>query len=199
MGSPLVVRLPPPSLFDKFRRAVWRIAWLLFVRPSPVVLHAWRRAILRIFGARIENGAEIYPSTKIWAPWNLTMEAGSGLGPEVDCYCVSTVTLRAFANVSQRAFLCTASHECRERSFPLIAGPIEIGPGAWVAAEAFVGPGTSVGAHAVVAARAVVTRDVAENDVVAGNPARKIGDRYAVQASGSFSGATSNLAVERVR
>ena len=177
-----VVPMPAPDLLDKLRRGVWNLFWALLFRTSPVLLHGWRRFILRIFGATIEKGAQAYPTTRIWAPWNLTMEAGSGLGPHVDCYCVARITLRKGSNVSQRAFLCSASHDPRDKSFPLIAGPIEIGAGAWVAAEAFVGPGVFVGADAVVAARAVVLRDVPDNSVVAGNPAHKIGDRYPVLA-----------------
>jgi putative colanic acid biosynthesis acetyltransferase WcaF len=47
----------------------------------------------------------------------------------------------------------------------------------WIAAEAFVGPGVSVGDNSVVGARAVVVKDVPPNVVFAGNPAKKISNR----------------------
>jgi putative colanic acid biosynthesis acetyltransferase WcaF len=59
----------------------------------------------------------------------------------------------------------------------LVKSPIDIGDGAWICADAFVGPGTKVGRHAVVGARAVVVRDVEDGAIVAGNPAREIGRR----------------------
>lgn len=58
---------------NKFMRAVWGLVWLGLYRPSPVPLHAWRRFLLRLFGAKIGAGAHPYPSSRIWAPWNLVM------------------------------------------------------------------------------------------------------------------------------
>lgn len=57
---------------------------------------------------------------------------------------------------------------------PVITAPITIGRGAWVAADAFVGPGVTVGERAVIGARASVFRDVEPWTVVSGNPARLI-------------------------
>jgi putative colanic acid biosynthesis acetyltransferase WcaF len=60
---------------------------------------------------------------------------------------------------------------------PLLKPPISIEDGAWICADAFLGPGVSIGAYAVVAARAVAVSDVAPWTVVGGNPAKKIRDR----------------------
>jgi len=87
------------------------------------------------------------------------------------------VILGADSIVSQRAYLCTASHDIRDPNFSLILGAITIEKGAWVAAEAFVGPGVTVGKRAVVGARAVVTHDVQAEMIVVGNPARVVGHR----------------------
>jgi putative colanic acid biosynthesis acetyltransferase WcaF len=74
--------------------------------------------------------------------------------------------------VSQRSHLCTASHDFDDPDFPLTGAPITIEDGAWVAAEAFLGPGVTIGQRAVVLARAVVVRDVPPGAVMGGNPAR---------------------------
>jgi len=168
---------PHPSLRDKLARAVWLIAWALLFRPSPVPFFGWRRLLLRLFGARVGRGAHPYASARIWAPWNLVMEARSCLGPGVDCYSVDQISLGPDAIVSQRAFICTASHDYRSRGSPLTTAPVEIGAAAWIAAEAFVGPGVTVGAGAVVGARAVAVRDVPPDAVVVGNPARVVSHR----------------------
>jgi putative colanic acid biosynthesis acetyltransferase WcaF len=152
----------------------WRVAWTLLYRPSPIVCHGWRRAILRLFGARVGRGAHPYPSCRIWAPWNLTLGDHSCLGDGVECYSVARIALGAHAIVSQRSHLCAATHDYEDPAFPLVARPIVIGAYAWVAAEAFVGPGVAVGEGAVVGARAVVVRDVPAWSVVAGNPARVV-------------------------
>lgn len=107
------------------------------------------------------------------------MEHGSCLGPGVDCYSAAPIILRQGVTVSQRAVLCAAGHDPRDPTFSLKLGSIEISEGAWIAMEAFVGPGVFIGKHAVVAARAVVVREVPENVVVAGNPTKVVGTRYA--------------------
>jgi putative colanic acid biosynthesis acetyltransferase WcaF len=166
-----------PSRVDKFRRLVWYIAWTAIYRPSPTLFFAWRRALLRLFGAKVGQRAHPYPSARIWAPWNLVMEDGSCLADGVDCYSVDQVILGRNVVVSQRAFLCTATHDHRHPGFQLATAPIFIEDDAWVAAEAFIGPGVQIGSRAIVGARAVVLRDVPSSAIVAGNPARNIGRR----------------------
>ena len=150
---------------------LWGVVRNTLYRVSPTVFHGWRRVLLRCFGARIGMGAHPYPRAKIWAPWNLTMEANSCLANDVDCYCVAPITVGAYATVSQYSYLCAASHDYRDPSMPLIVAPIVIEPYAWVAADVFVGPGVTVGEGAVVGARSTVVYDVAPWSVVAGSPA----------------------------
>ncbi|MEM8664311.1 MAG: putative colanic acid biosynthesis acetyltransferase [Pseudomonadota bacterium] len=168
---------PAPSHADKVRRALWRVVAALTFRLIPTPLHGVRCAILRAFGGRIAKGALPYPTARIWAPWNLVMEHNSCIADRVDCYNVAPITVKQNATISQGASLCTASHDFRRSDHPLTAAPIVIGEGAWVAAEAFVGPGVLVGDQAVVGARAVVMRSVPASAVVAGNPAQIVSTR----------------------
>lgn len=178
----------PHSLGNKLARAVWGVVWLLLFRPTPRLLHGWRVFLLRLFRAKIGQGAKVFPSVRIWAPWRLTMEEYSTLSPDVDCYCAAPVTIGAHATVSQEAFLCTATHDVSDPHMRLVTAPITVADQAWVCARAFVGPGVTVGQGAVVGAMAVVTKDVPPWTIVAGNPAREIKERVLrgpSEASGS--------------
>ena len=159
------------STGNRLRRALWNVVWAVLYRTSPAPLHGWRRALLRLFGATVGAGAHPYPRARIWAPWNLTMEAHSCLANDVDCYCVAPVRVGRHATVSQYSYLCTASHDYRDPSMPLVTAPIDIGERAWITADCFIGPGVTVGRGAVVGARSTVLRDVDPWTVVAGNPA----------------------------
>ncbi len=165
------------SATNRALRVIWGLAWLFLYRPSPRPLHAWRRMLLRMFGATIGARAHPYPRARIWAPWNLTIDADGCLADDVDCYCVAPVRIGAHATVSQYSYLCTASHDFRDPSMPLVAAPIDIGAEAWVAADVFVGPGVTVGDGAVIGARSTVVRDVDPWTVVAGSPAVRRGER----------------------
>jgi putative colanic acid biosynthesis acetyltransferase WcaF len=165
------------SLGNKVGRAVWGLVWLLLYFPSPACLHPWRRCLLRLFGARIGAGVHVYPSSRVWAPWNLEMADDSCLGRWVDCYCVGRISIGKGATVSQYAFLCAASHDIRDAAFRLCIAPISIGASAWVAAGAFVGPGVSLGEGAVLGARACAFKDLKPWAVAGGNPARPLSRR----------------------
>lgn len=165
------------SLANRLGRVLWQVVWALLYRPSPRPLHAWRRLLLRTFGATVGRAARPYPRVRIWAPWNLHMGAHSCLADDVDCYCVATVKLGAHATVSQYSYLCSASHDYRDPAMPLVSGAIIIEEEAWVAADVFVGPGVTVGRGAVVGARSSVFADVPAWTVVAGSPPVARGQR----------------------
>ena len=162
---------------NRLARTVWNAVQLILYRPSPTILHGWRRFLLRLFGAKVGAGAHPYPRAKIWAPWNLTMANDSCLGNDVDCYCVAPIVLGSHATVSQYSFLCTASHNYHDPGMPMIAAPIIIGAEVWVAANVFVGPGVRIGEGAVIGARSTVIRDVEAWVFVAGSPPAKRGKR----------------------
>lgn len=145
--------------------------WIIFYRPTPRLMHAWRSFLLRLFGAKIGKGAHPYPSARIWAPWNLEMGDYACISENVDCYCVDKIKIGAFATVSQYSFLCTASHDYTRVDMPLVTAPIVIGERAWVTADVFVAPGVTIGQGAVITARSSVFSDIPEWMVARGNPA----------------------------
>lgn len=159
-------------------RILWTIVWGILARPLPRSTGSnWKRILLRLFGAKIDPTAVIYSSAKIYYPANLTMEKNSCLASNVDCYNVDKIVIMANSTVSQGAFLCTASHDITDPLNHLITAPIIIQDQAWVAADAFIGMGVTIGEGAVVGARAAVFKDVAPWTVVGGNPAKFIKNR----------------------
>lgn len=169
------------SLSNKLLRMLWNVVYWILFRPSiGPLFYKWRIFILRCFGAKIDWSAHVYAGAKIWAPWNLIMGENSCLSSDVDCYNVDIVLIGSNVVVSQKAYLCTASHEITHVAYPLITSPIIIKDQAWVAAEAFVGMGVTIGEGAVVGARSVVTKNVEPWTVVGGNPARFIKKRIII-------------------
>ena len=162
------------TIRHRLMRLVWGWVWLLLFRPSPIPLHAWRRFLLRLFGAKIGRGVTIYPTATIWAPWNLEMADFSCLSHYTICYSVDQVKIGPHATVSQYSHLCTASHDITDPQMQLITAPIILEEGAWVTTDVYVGPNVTIGAGAVVGARASVFKDVPAWTVVGGNPAKFI-------------------------
>jgi len=158
-------------------RAFWEVAGMRLFAWSPRIAWGWRRAVLRGFGARIGHDVRIDPSVLVPVPWNLDIADEVGIGARAKLYCLGLITIGRGATVSQDAHLCAGSHDFRSPDMRLLKLPISIGSGAWICADAYIGPGVTVGHGAVVGARAVVVRDVVPCSIVAGNPAREIGQR----------------------
>lgn len=167
------------SVKSKFVRVLWNIAWLILFRPTPrgSLFRPWRIALLKLFGANVKWSSNVLPSCRIWQPWNLTMGAYACLSENVDCYSVDEIDIDDQATVSQGVKLCTAEHDITSRTMELTYAPIHIGANAWVAGWSLILPGVTIGEGAVVAAGAVVTKDVAPWTVVGGNPAKFIKER----------------------
>lgn len=162
----------------KLLRVCFGAIWTITVRPIPRSIgNAWKRFILTSFGAKIHKTATVYSSVRIYAPWNLEMEEYSCLAPEVDCYNVDKVRIGSNVTVSQKTYLCSASHDITKTSMPLITSPITIKSQAWVGADAYIGMGVTIEQGAVVGAKACVYKDVAEWTIVGGNPAKFIKNR----------------------
>lgn len=154
-------------------RVLWSVLYPFF-RFSPRHLYNWRNFLLRRMGATIGRNVRIYPSARIFYPWNLHAADGVTIGWDCEIYSLGQITLGPNAMVSQRAHLCAGSHDYTQPHYPLLTPPITVEAGAWICADAFVGPGVTVGEGAIVAARAVVTKHVAPSTVVGGNPAKVI-------------------------
>jgi putative colanic acid biosynthesis acetyltransferase WcaF len=162
------------------RRVLWKMAQPLF-RFSPRPCFGWRRWLLRCFGARIGNDVHIYPSATIYFPWHLEVGDESAIGEHAFVYNLGRVTLGPRVTISHRAHLCAGTHDHTRRDFPLLRPPIVIGSEAWICADAFVGPGVTIGEGAIVGARAVAIKDVNAWSIVVGNPARESKKREITQ------------------
>jgi putative colanic acid biosynthesis acetyltransferase WcaF len=166
------------SLKNKLARLLWTITWNLLARPFPRSTGgSWKRFLLRMFGARIHKTVNVYSSTRIYMPWHLEMHEYSCLAPEVDCYNVAKIIIGPYVTVSQKSFLCTASHDIMDSAHKLVTAPIIIKEKAWVGASCFIGMGVTIHEGAVVGATASVFKDVEPWTVVGGNPAKFIKKR----------------------
>ena len=161
----------------RWKEALWiAVRCLFFQTPWPLP-SSFRAALLRAFGAKIGDGVVIRSNVNISFPWRLTIGDHVWIGEEVGILSLARVTIGSNVCISQRAYLCTGSHDYRSATFDLITRPITLSDGCWVAAAAFVGPGVVVGAGAVITAGSVATGDVAANTIVRGNPAAAVRDR----------------------
>jgi len=169
--------LPQTSVANRLARTLWHILYVLLFRPSPRPLHAWRALLLRCCGAKLGANCHIYAKCRIWAPWNLRCDDYASIADGAVIYNAAPVHLGSHAIISQDAYVCSATHDIDDPSFPMITAPISIGPYAWVCARAAVLPGVCVHEGAVLGLGAVTSKDLEAWQVYAGVPAQRIRQR----------------------
>ena len=168
---------PSFSLYNRIKRLIWGIVYVALFKYSPRPLHNWRSIILRLFNAKVGKGVHVYPKVQIWAPWNLDLGDQCGIGNGVNLYSQDKITIGKKTVISQGVQICTGTHDYTKEGFPLYTKPITIGNNVWVASEAFIHPGVSIGDGTVVGARSVVTKDLPAWMVCSGNPCKPIKER----------------------
>lgn len=165
------------ALGFRLRRLLWLASWLLLASWTPRPFFGWRRLILRAFGAKMTPTSRVHSSARIWWPGHLEMGPHSSIGPKAKIYCMGLIRIGADTIVSQDAHLCAGTHDFDDPAFQLLALPIDIGSQVWIAAEAFVGPASTVPDGCVIGARAVVRGKLEPWGVYIGNPAERVRER----------------------
>ena len=169
------------SDFDRGRSGAFILLWwLVQAIVFPLTLHSMsgvRAKVLRWFGAKIGDGVIIRPTARFTYPWKVEIGDWSWIGDDVVFYSLDRIIVGDHAIISQRSYLCTGSHDFRVPSFDLKTGIIQIGNGAWIAADCFIGPDVTIGSNTVVGTRSTVLKSLASDQICWGNPCKARSDR----------------------
>ena len=166
-----------------FEAAWYACKAFFFLSPWPWP-SAFKRWLLRIFGARVGKGVVVKPRVNIHMPWRLEVGDHCWIGEEACLLSLDRIVVGSHCCISQRAFLCAGNHDFRDEAFSFRGGPIKVGDGAWVGASVFVGPGVEIGEEAVVSAGSVVLKGLPAGMVCSGNPAEPRSKRWKAEIGG---------------
>lgn len=159
--------------------AAFEVGFIVAHLPARTVRHQ----IYRRMGMRLAPTACIHRGLEVRSPGKVEIGDGSVIGFDCILDGRERIMIGREVNLSSQAALWTLQHDHRDPEFTSVGGPIVIKDRAWISFRATVLPGVTVGEGAVVAAGAVVTRDVPDYAIVAGVPARVIGERCSRELS----------------
>ncbi|MDD5362983.1 MAG: DapH/DapD/GlmU-related protein [Ignavibacteria bacterium] len=139
--------------------------------------HHIRKLFYRIFGVHIGKGSHIYMGAEIRNPRWLKIGNNTSIGHRVILDARGRITIGNSVNISTGVWIWTAQHDTNSKIFDVYIKPVVINDYAWVSCRSIILPGVTIGKGAVVAAGAVVTKDVEPYTIVGGIPAKPIGKR----------------------
>lgn len=161
---------------NKLVLALWYFTNQLFFRSS-FPLYGIKRALLRLYGAKIGTGVIIKPHVSIKYPWKLSVGNHVWIGELVWIDNLAQVRIENNACISQGAMLLCGNHNYKKTGFDLIINDITIEEGAWVGAKATVCPGVRLGTHSLLTVGSVAISNLEPYSIYQGNPAIKVRER----------------------
>lgn len=160
------------------------ITGLLWWIVGYIPLHHVRRFFYRLFGMTIGSGSTIHMMARIYDPSGVEIGNDTIVGERVSLdgrhQLVDShggITIGDHVDIASEVMIWTSQHDLRSASWQAIEEKVTIGDYVFIGPRAIILPGVQIGRGAIVAAGAVVTKDVQELSIVAGVPAKEIGRR----------------------
>ena len=134
-----------------------------------------RALMSRLVGYKVDDGFRLFPP--VYTDFGKNIKIGKDVFVNSGC-CFQDqggVTLGDGCLVGHNVVFATLDHDkCPSKRGDMTAAPIVVGKDVWIGAHATILKGVTIGDGAIVAAGAVVTRDVPPNTIAAGVPARVV-------------------------
>ncbi len=139
--------------------------------------HHIRRLFYRAAGVKIGKGSTIHTRAIFYDPRNIRIGKDTIIGEGVVLDGRDNLLIGDHVAFATEVMIYNAQHDIASDDFHATVAPVEIGDYVFIGPRAIILPGVKIGNGAVVAAGAVVTKDVEAYSIVGGVPARVIGER----------------------
>jgi acetyltransferase-like isoleucine patch superfamily enzyme len=159
-------------------KTVWLefVVWILHLFgcfPS----HQVRRFLYRIAGVRIGHGSALHMHTTFYNPGNIVIGRDTIIGEKATLDGRVRLSIGDHVDIASEVMIYNAEHDINDPDFKAVQAPVVVHDYVFIGPRAIILPGVTIGKGAVVAAGAVVTKDVPEFTIVGGVPAKEIGER----------------------
>ena len=164
---------PRKSGPEEFEKGLRDVKLVFGINHTMPYTEEYDNLVKELFVGKIGEGSRVLP------PLNLVCASEVTIGENVlvmgGCLMMSRggITIDNGAMIAANVQLISNNHDLHDHAL-LVCKPVHICRNAWIGAGATILPGVTIGENAVVAAGAVVTKDVALNTVMGGNPAKLI-------------------------
>lgn len=147
--------------------------WLVGFVPS----HTFRRFVYQVFGLKIGKHSTIHMGARFFDPKGIKIGEGSIIGDHAFLDGRDSLIIGNHVDIASEVMIYNGEHEVNDPDFKPVNAPVIIEDYVFIGPRAIILPGVKLGMGSVVAAGAVVTKDVASKTIVGGVPAKPIGQR----------------------
>lgn len=137
----------------------------------------WRKFIYSLFGLKIGKGSKIHVYGRFFNPGKIVIGQDTVIGEYSFLDGRGKLTIGDHTDIASGVLIYNSKHDINDSEFKAVEYPVEIGDYVFIGPRAIIMPGVKIGQGAIVAAAAVVTKNVLPGKIVAGVPARQIAER----------------------
>lgn len=175
----------PLSLKEAFKKAFVRlINWyldfelaLIHFVSEHLPFHSIRRLVFALAGLTIGRGTTIHMGVRFFSPRGVRIGEDTKIGFQTFLDGRAPIVIGDHVDIASSVMIYNSEHDVNSEDFHAIKAPVTIGDYVFIGPRAIILPGVKIGRGAVVAAGAVITKDVADFSIVGGVPAEVIGER----------------------
>ena len=177
MDQPLSWPQASSKIFNRFYNyyldAKVALLWALGYIP----FHTVRKFVFTLAGVTIGRHSTIHIGCRFYQPKNVRIGEGTIIGDHATLDGRAPLTIGNHVDIASQVMIYNSEHDVHSEDMHPIEAPVTIGDYVFIGPRAIILPGVTIHQGAVIAAGAVVTKDVPEKAIVGGVPAQVIGER----------------------
>jgi acetyltransferase-like isoleucine patch superfamily enzyme len=176
-GKSLTLGQALPKILNRFYNYFLDLELMILRWVSHIPSHTVRKFFYRMAGMKIGKGSVIHMWANFFEPNGITVGEDTIIGDHAFLDGRAPLYIGNHTDIASSVMIYNSEHDLENEDFSAREEPVEIGDYVFIGPRAIILPGVKIGKGAVVAAGAVVTKDVPDFAIVGGIPARVIGER----------------------
>lgn len=177
MGRPLTRDQASQKIINRIYN-YWLDAELFFLSLIGwIPFHSIRLFFYRLVGVHIGSASRIHVGCHFFEPRGITIGKGTIIGDNAFLDGRAKLTIGDHVDIASQVLIYNSQHDIDSEDFHAVVEPVTIEDYTFIGPRAIILPGVIIGRGAVIGAGAVVTKDVEPFAIVAGVPAKPIGER----------------------
>lgn len=176
-GKPLTWSQAWPKIINRFHNywldlVLWKLSLVTYV-PS----HSFRLFVYRAVGMKIGPKSILHIGCRFFDPAGINIGDGTIVGDRCFLDGRAKLTIGNHVDIASEVMVYNSEHDLESDDFHAVDAPVSIGDYVFIGPRVIILSGVKIGKGAVVAAGAVVTKNVPDFAIVGGVPAKEIGQR----------------------
>lgn len=165
------------KIIRRIRAVILEFCLMLLRWTGNIPSHTLRKFVHKLSGMKIGKGSVVHMWANFFDPAGISIGEDTIIGDHCFLDGRGQLKIGNHTDIASQVLIYNSEHDINDENFKAIIAPVEIGDYVFIGPRAIILPGVKISDGAIIAAGAVVTKDVEPFKIVGGVPAKEIGER----------------------